>query len=219
MWRFQQVSAIKLCRPTNAFLNKCVCACACLRVRLRARVCVQETSGEKTNNGIHYRLQLLYSNGRSQTFMYSPSIDFHWSVCQFPWCSHIIMLIIILTILIIIVMLVMITTHRKSKWVVFPPDIWHVIREARQATTLCLWVHHLLGKCVLLLPGRTVPSAALNQFVQAACWPYSATQRPWINTAGASSVILCSVITGRRAELEFYFYFYFFFSICVFMKF
>lgn len=26
-------------------------------------VCVKETSGEKTNNGIHYRLQLLYSNG------------------------------------------------------------------------------------------------------------------------------------------------------------
>lgn len=26
----------------------------------------QETSGEKTNNGIHYRLQLLYSNGESR---------------------------------------------------------------------------------------------------------------------------------------------------------
>lgn len=25
--------------------------------------CVQEPSGEKTNNGIHYKLQLLYSNG------------------------------------------------------------------------------------------------------------------------------------------------------------
>lgn len=30
-------------------------------------VCVKETSGEKTNNGIHYRLQLLYSNGKTPT--------------------------------------------------------------------------------------------------------------------------------------------------------
>lgn len=30
---------------------------------VRVCLCVKETSGEKTNNGIHYRLQLLYSNG------------------------------------------------------------------------------------------------------------------------------------------------------------
>lgn len=36
-----------------------------LKVSVNASVfvCVKETSGEKTNNGIHYRLQLLYSNG------------------------------------------------------------------------------------------------------------------------------------------------------------
>lgn len=44
-------------------------------------VCVKETSGEKTNNGIHYRLQLLYSNGKTQQHwaIYSQSIIF--SLC------------------------------------------------------------------------------------------------------------------------------------------
>lgn len=43
-----------------AFL-KCV-----LKMSINSSVCVvfvKETTGEKTNNGIHYRLQLLYSNG------------------------------------------------------------------------------------------------------------------------------------------------------------
>lgn len=30
--------------------------------------CVQEPTGEKTNNGIHYKLQLLYSNGGCACF-------------------------------------------------------------------------------------------------------------------------------------------------------
>lgn len=45
----------------NDFNNRCVCARVCLRARVC--LCFKETSGEKTNNGIHYRLQLLYSNG------------------------------------------------------------------------------------------------------------------------------------------------------------
>lgn len=31
--------------------------------------CVQEPTGEKTNNGIHYKLQLLYSNGGRACFI------------------------------------------------------------------------------------------------------------------------------------------------------
>jgi len=42
----------------------------CVRVCVR----VKETSGEKTNNGIHYRLQLLYSNGEWPAH-YSQSIS------------------------------------------------------------------------------------------------------------------------------------------------
>ncbi|KAM8898120.1 transcription factor COE1-like isoform 2-T3 [Spinachia spinachia] len=39
-------------------------------------LCIKETSGEKTNNGIHYRLQLLYSNGiRTEQDFYVRLID------------------------------------------------------------------------------------------------------------------------------------------------
>lgn len=34
----------------------------------------QEPNSEKTNNGIHYKLQLLYSNGKCK-FLYSAGID------------------------------------------------------------------------------------------------------------------------------------------------
>lgn len=34
----------------------------------------QEPNSEKTNNGIHYKIQLLYSNGKC-TFLYSARID------------------------------------------------------------------------------------------------------------------------------------------------
>ena len=33
---------------------------------------LQETEGQKTNNGIQYRLQLLYANGKSKTHTYLP---------------------------------------------------------------------------------------------------------------------------------------------------
>lgn len=60
-------------------------ACTSLLKRMHASVwmcvcvCVKETSGEKTNNGIHYRLQLLYSNGKTQqhSAIYSQSIIFN----------------------------------------------------------------------------------------------------------------------------------------------
>jgi hypothetical protein len=32
----------------------------------------QESDGQKTNNGIHYRLQLLYANGNILSFDYCP---------------------------------------------------------------------------------------------------------------------------------------------------
>ncbi len=34
----------------------------------------QEPNSEKTNNGIHYKIQLLYSNGKCK-FLYSARID------------------------------------------------------------------------------------------------------------------------------------------------
>jgi hypothetical protein len=33
---------------------------------------LQETEGQKTNNGIQYRLQLLYANGKSNVYTYLP---------------------------------------------------------------------------------------------------------------------------------------------------
>jgi len=33
---------------------------------------LQETEGQKTNNGIQYRLQLLYANGKSNIYTYLP---------------------------------------------------------------------------------------------------------------------------------------------------
>lgn len=33
---------------------------------------LQETEGQKTNNGIQYRLQLLYANGKYNTYTYLP---------------------------------------------------------------------------------------------------------------------------------------------------
>lgn len=41
---------------------------------LQTNAYFQEPNSEKTNNGIHYKLQLLYSNGKCK-FLYTAGID------------------------------------------------------------------------------------------------------------------------------------------------
>lgn len=57
-YRIKWCSAVFICFPNvlNCMFHLCVCVCLC-------PLFSKEQSGEKTNNGTHYKLQLLYSNG------------------------------------------------------------------------------------------------------------------------------------------------------------
>lgn len=65
-------------RPAGQWLH-----CPLNKHILSLLCCIQEPTGEKTNNGIHYKLQLLYSSGRCACFTSqgSPTQRSWWCDC------------------------------------------------------------------------------------------------------------------------------------------